>query len=42
MPKKADIKLVGLMTLSVMLAGYAMYQFRDVDAVDQVRSGFGG
>lgn len=40
--KKADFKLVGLMTAGVMLAGYLMYQFRDVGPVDQARSGFGG
>lgn len=42
MPKKTDVKLVALVAAGVMLAGYAMYQFRDVGFIDEARSGFGG
>lgn len=40
MPKKSDIKLVGLVAIGVMVAGYAMYQFRDVTLINQARSGY--
>lgn len=42
MPKKTDVKFVALVAIGVMIAGYAMHQFRDVGAVDEARSGFGG
>lgn len=40
MPKKTDIKFVGLVALGVMIAGYAMYQFRDIELIEQARNGF--
>jgi len=40
MPKKTDIKFVGLVALGVFAAGYAMYMFRDVSVVDDARKGF--
>lgn len=42
MPKKTDIKFVALVALGVVVAGYAMYQFRDVALIDEARSGLGG
>jgi|TARA_Y100001001_G_scaffold31345_1_gene26090 hypothetical protein len=42
MPKKTDIKFVALVAVGVMIAGYAMYQFRDVELIDNARNGYGG
>lgn len=40
MPKKQDIKAVGLVVVGVMIAGFAMHQFRDIDLIAQSRHGF--
>ena len=40
MPKKGDIKLVGLVALGVVVAGFAMYQFRDIGLIAQARAGY--
>ena len=42
MPKKGDIKAVGTIVAGVMLAGWVMYQFRDVGPIGQARAGYGG
>lgn len=42
MPKKADVKLVALVAAGVIAAGFLMHTFRDVEAIDNARSGFGG
>lgn len=42
MPNKAQLKTVGAVVAGVILAGYAMYQFRDVGFVAQARDGYGG
>lgn len=42
MPKKADLKAVGIVTVGVMLAGFLMYQFRDVQLVAQASAGYNG
>lgn len=42
MPKKTDIKFVALVAIGVLVAGYAMHQFRDVGVVDDAQKGFGG
>jgi len=42
MPDKKDLRLVAVVTAGVMLAGFIMYQFRDVSIIDQSRNGFGG
>ncbi len=42
MPKKADFKLFGIVMGAVLASGFVMYQLRDNDTVDQIRSGFGG
>ena len=41
MPKKNDLKFMAMVTGSVMLAGFIMYLGRDIDLVDQARSGYG-
>lgn len=41
MPKKQDVKAVAVVTVGVMLAGFLMYQFRDVGLVAQASSGYG-
>ena len=40
--KKTDLKLVGIVTGGVLLAGFLMHQFQDVDLIDRVRNGYGG
>jgi len=40
MVKTAQIKHVALTAVGVILAGYAMYQFRDVSFIAQARSGY--
>jgi hypothetical protein len=40
MPKKQDFKAVGIVAVGVMLAGYLMFQFRDVSVVAQASSGY--
>lgn len=42
MPKKTDLKLVAMVAIGVMVAGYAMHMFRDVGVVDDAKRGFGG
>lgn len=42
MNAKSMGKQVLIVALGVMVAGYAMYQFRDISVVDQSRTGFGG
>jgi len=39
---KGDFKTVGIVGAGVILAGWLMYQFRDVSFIDQSRSGYGG
>ncbi len=40
MLKKQDVKSVGLVAVGVMLAGFVMYQLRDVSVVAQARAGY--
>lgn len=40
MPKKGDLKAVAIVTVGVMLAGFVMFQFRDVGVIGQSRAGF--
>lgn len=40
MPKKGDLKAVAAVVVGVMLAGWIMYQFRDVGLVAEARNGF--
>ncbi|WP_255729313.1 MULTISPECIES: hypothetical protein [unclassified Epibacterium] len=40
MLKKQDVKSVGLVTVGVMLAGFVMYQLRDVSVIAQARAGY--
>lgn len=40
MVKKGDVKAVAIVMVGVMLAGFAMYQFRDVGLVSDARAGF--
>lgn len=40
MVKKGDVKAVAIVMVGVMLAGFAMYQFRDVGLVNDARAGF--
>jgi hypothetical protein len=42
MPKKQDLKAVAIVTVGVMLAGFLMYQFRDVQLVGQASAGYNG
>jgi hypothetical protein len=42
MLKRTDVKSVAIVVVGVMLAGYAMYQFRDINTVNEARAGFGG
>ena len=41
MVKRADVKMVGLVALGVMVAGLAMWQFRDVALIGDARNGYG-
>lgn len=41
MPKKQDLKAVGIVAVGVMLAGFVMFQFRDVQLVAQASAGYG-
>ena len=41
MPKKQDVKAVAMVALGVMLAGWAMWQFRDVAMIAESRAGYG-
>lgn len=41
MPKKTDIKAVGIVVVGVILAGFVMNKFRDVEMVGQSRNGYG-
>ena len=38
--KPAQLKMVATVVAGVMIAGWAMYQFRDVGIVAQARSGY--
>lgn len=38
--KKGDARMVGLVTLGVIAAGFVMYQFRDVGLISQARAGY--
>jgi len=38
---KGDIKTVGLVAVGVLVAGALMYQLRNSDFVDNIRTGFG-
>lgn len=38
--KKSDLKLGAIVTVSVMLAGFVMAQFSDVEIVKTARNGF--
>lgn len=40
MLKKQDVKSVGLVAVGVMLAGFAMFQLRDVGLIAQARAGY--
>lgn len=40
MPKKADVKAVAVVTVGVMVAGFLMYQFRDIGLIRAARSGY--
>lgn len=40
MVKKTHVTHVALTVVGVMLAGLAMYQFRDVGLINQARSGY--
>ncbi|SFN65136.1 hypothetical protein SAMN05216224_108140 [Thioclava dalianensis] len=40
MVKKGDVKAVAVVMVGVMLAGFAMYQFRDIGLVSQARNGY--
>lgn len=40
MPKKTDLKLIGLIAIGVMAAGFTMNMFRDVKIVNDIKSGF--
>lgn len=40
MLKKQDVKSVGLVAVGVMLAGYAMFQMRNIGIVAQMRAGY--
>jgi hypothetical protein len=40
MVRKADFKMVALVAVGVMLAGFTMFQLRDVALVNQARNGF--
>lgn len=40
MMKKADLKSVALVALGVIVAGYAMNQFRDVAVIGDARNGY--
>ncbi|WGT50156.1 hypothetical protein [Thioclava nitratireducens] len=40
MIKKQDVKAVGVVMVGVLLAGFVMYQFRDVSAVAQASNGY--
>jgi hypothetical protein len=41
MPKKQDVKAVGVVVVGVLIAGFLMKQFSDVGVVDTARSGYG-
>jgi hypothetical protein len=41
MPKKSDLKAVGVVTVGVMLAGFLMFQLREIRTVQQASAGFG-
>lgn len=41
MPKKSDIKFVGLIMLGVMAAGYAMHAMDSIAVVKDAKRGFG-
>ncbi|WP_302666842.1 MULTISPECIES: hypothetical protein [Pseudomonadota] len=38
--KKTDLKLVAIVTTSVMLAGFVMAQLSDIEIVKTARNGF--
>jgi len=38
--KKQDIKSVAIVTVGVMLAGFVMFQLRDVGVIAQARAGY--
>lgn len=40
MPKKSDLKFVALTAVSVMIAGYIMFQLSDVQVIGDARRGF--
>lgn len=40
MVKKGDVKAVAVVMVGVMLAGFAMYQFRDIGLIGQARNGY--
>jgi hypothetical protein len=42
MPKKTDLRAVGVVTVGVMLAGFIMYQLREFQTVRQASAGFNG
>lgn len=42
MPKKQDLRAVAIVTVGVMLAGFLMFQFRDVQLVGQASAGYNG
>jgi len=42
MPKKTDIKFVAMITLGVMIAGYAMNALEDIGPIKDAQRGFGG
>lgn len=42
MPKKSDVKFVALITLGVMVAGYAMNALSDVSVIRDAQRGYGG
>jgi len=41
MLKKTDVKAVAVVVVGVMLAGFIMFQFRDVQLIGTARDGYG-